>query len=81
MSEVSHWALGELLAKAPRAVSDPHVDLSSVLGTPHAVRVGLSELSALLESGEPTYELSIDDTTLTVRRQDGGVMGAIQFRF
>lgn len=55
-------------------IDSPHVDLGPLLGAGKPVRVGLEDLHELLLSGEPAFSIEYGDTTLTVRKQDGGMM-------
>lgn len=75
---------GELNWMRDRAVltmDSPHVDIGHLFGRTTPVRLGLDDVHALLESGEPAFKLEVSDTSLTVRRQDGGMLAELEFQW
>jgi hypothetical protein len=62
-------------------IDSPHVDLGPLLGADRPLRIGLDDLHELLQSGEPAFSLEYGDTSLTVRRQDGGMMATLEFKW
>jgi hypothetical protein len=61
--------------------SAPHVDLAPLLGLDGPLRVGVGDVDALLRTGVPAFHISLDKTTLTVHREDGGLMATLALRF
>lgn len=62
-------------------LDSPHVDLGPLLGTDKPIRIGLDDLHELLQSGEPAFSLEYGDTSLTVCRQDGGMMATVEIKW
>ncbi len=69
------------LDAAIRDTDAPHVDLGRTLGLNRELRVGLEDMHALLASGEPAFRLEWNNATVTVKRQDGGVMATLEIRW
>jgi hypothetical protein len=77
--------LGTLTAQSLRdsvaALDSPHVDLGPLLGLDGPLRVGMSDVHDLLKSGEPAFTIEACDATLSVHRQDGGLMATLEVKW
>lgn len=78
---ISRETLKDALDRAILDVSAPHLDVGPLLGSVTPVRIGFTDTLALLESGEPAFSLDVGDNTLTVRRQDGGMLVMLNLKW
>jgi hypothetical protein len=80
MVDVARNELKALLDNALTAMDSPHVDLGAFFDGAN-VKIGVTDLHMLLQSVEPAFQLELGDTTLTVRRQDGGMMATLDLKW
>jgi hypothetical protein len=73
--------LDSLVALA-KEIDSPHVDLSTLLGLEKPLLVGVDDLHKALWNQElPAVSILYEDTTVTVKNQDGGVMATLDVKF
>jgi hypothetical protein len=77
--------LGQLdtdaLKTALDTIATPHIDLAPLLHLDGPLRVEVVAMEALLMLGEPEIHLSYEDGSLTIHREDGGVMATLEVKF
>ena len=71
-------ALGALVATSTDAFT---VNIAPALGLSTPLRIGLDDVSRLVQTGEPAFHLEVDGATVTVKSESGGWLAELMVRF
>jgi hypothetical protein len=72
----------DALVRTAKSIDAPHVDLSTVFGLDRPLLVGVDDLHAALWNQElPQVSIHYEDATVTLKKQDGGIMATLEIKF